>query len=106
MRNGTDICSHKNLSDLEYSDDVALVSEDPTNLQVSLDRVNDSVGMYRMRFAPSKCKMRLSNWIGSKPDLFLAREKLSEMSKPCYLGGCFSCGGLVAEGFCSRMQKT
>lgn len=43
-------------SDFEYADDITLLREDSRKLQILLDHVNNSVGMFRTRFAPSKCK--------------------------------------------------
>lgn len=56
---GTNICSDRKPCDLEYADNVVLLSEDLMKLQVILDRLNDSTGMFGIRFAPSKCKLLL-----------------------------------------------
>lgn len=42
---GIDIPSDDKLSELEYADDVALLSKDPSRLQICLDRLNDKVHM-------------------------------------------------------------
>lgn len=47
------------------------MSGEPIKLQVFLDRLNDSEGMFGMRSASSKFKVMLNDWIGSKPNLFL-----------------------------------
>lgn len=39
-------CSYRDLSDLEYVDDVVLVSEDSSELSVSPCRLDDSLGMF------------------------------------------------------------
>lgn len=54
---GIDICSDGNLADSEYADGVALLGEDPNELQVFLNRLNDGVGMFGMRLARSKNKV-------------------------------------------------
>lgn len=58
---GTGMCSDRNLSDLEHVDDVVLLSEEPIDLQVFSDRLNDSVRRFEMRFTPSKCEMPLQD---------------------------------------------
>lgn len=40
----------------EYVNKVVLTSEGPSQLQVFLDRPNEKVGTFRMRFASSRCK--------------------------------------------------
>lgn len=57
-----------NLSDLEYSGDVVQLSENPSRLQVFLDHLNDSMTMFRIRFAPLRCEILLQDWIDSKPN--------------------------------------
>lgn len=47
---GSDICSDGKLSDLEHADDVLLLSEDSSKVQVFLDRLNHIVWV---RFASS-----------------------------------------------------
>lgn len=47
------------LPDLKNADDVVAVGKDPGKLQVFLYRLNSSVCMFRMCFAPSKCEMLL-----------------------------------------------
>lgn len=46
-------CSGRKLSDLEYANDLALLSENPDKLQTFLHRQNDSVAMSGMHFALS-----------------------------------------------------
>lgn len=87
MRAISDIDSYRNLSVLAYANAVLLLSEDSRKLAFFLDHLNGSVDKIEMRFAPSKRKMLLQDWIGSKPNIFLAREQLSE------LNNCFSPAG-------------
>lgn len=56
---GIDICQDRNLSDSEYANAVMLLSKDPSKLQIHLNRLNDSVGMFEMHFPSTKCKMRV-----------------------------------------------
>lgn len=89
------ICSCRNLCDLKYEGDVALLIEDSGTLQVLFHRLNDSVGTVRTCFTPSNSKMLLQDWIGSEPDVVLAGEKLSEVDEFSYLDRCISPGGRV-----------
>lgn len=55
---GMDICSDGNhLFDFKYADDVVVLSEGSSHLQIFLDRLRDSVGMFDMHFASSKRKV-------------------------------------------------
>lgn len=54
-----DICSDRNLLDLEYASGVVQLNKDPSKLQVFLNRPNDNTGMVGMRFAPPKYRTLL-----------------------------------------------
>lgn len=43
-------CSHGELGDFDYVDDVLLLSKDSGKLLCFLDRLNDSVGMFGVHF--------------------------------------------------------
>lgn len=60
---GINICSDSS-SELEYTDNVVLLSEDPVKLQVFYDSLKISVCMFGMLFGPRKCKVVLQDWIG------------------------------------------
>lgn len=61
-----------------------LLIEDPSMLCVFLDLLNDSVIIFGISFASSKCKVLLQGWIGSKP-ILVAREQLGEVDRFRYL---------------------
>ncbi|VDP87929.1 unnamed protein product [Echinostoma caproni] len=61
-------------SDLEYADDLVLLSEDSGKLQTVLDSLDASAAMFGKRFAPSVCKMLLKNWVGTPPSFTLTEE--------------------------------
>lgn len=82
---GVDICSNGNLFDEEHADDFVLLNEDPSKLQFSPDRLNDSVGMFEMVFACSNCRVLLHYWISSKSISRSLRE-LSELVRFTYRG--------------------
>lgn len=58
---GIVIYSYDSVSDLGYASDIVLLSEDRSKLQVFLDRMNDNVGIFRMWFALSGCKIPLQH---------------------------------------------
>ena len=53
---GVDLLPEGRLTDLEYADDIVLLSDDVSKLQRLLDRLSVSAGLFGMRFAPRKCK--------------------------------------------------
>lgn len=99
------ISSDKKLSNLKYRDDCVILGEDPRNLLVFLDSLNDSIGMFGMHFAPSRCKMLLQHCIGSKPNLVFADGVLGVVDRFNYFGNFISPGGCTLDGVCSRIQK-
>lgn len=54
---GIGICSDGNLIDFQYADDVALLSENLSKLQVFIDRLDDTMGTLGIHFASRKCEM-------------------------------------------------
>ncbi|VDP89881.1 unnamed protein product [Echinostoma caproni] len=54
-----DLLPSAKLFDLKYVDDIVLLHEDLGKLKALLDRLSDSLAMFGMCFAPSKCKMLL-----------------------------------------------
>lgn len=64
---GIDICPNSNLSELEYADDVVLLSQDSIKLQVFLNHLIDGADIFGVFLSPLKCKMVLHDWNGLKP---------------------------------------
>lgn len=52
---GIDMYCDRNLSDLEYTDNVVLLSEDSSMLQVFLDHLDDSVCIFGMLSSSFRC---------------------------------------------------
>lgn len=69
------------LSDFEYSDDVVTPNEDPSMWQVFIDRPRDSMIMFGMRLASSKCKIRLWDWTSLWRTFVLATGQLNEVDR-------------------------
>ena len=66
---GVELLPGGTVSNLEYADDVVLLSEDPGSLPDLLCSLDKSAAMFGMRFAPPKCKMMLQDWVGVTPNL-------------------------------------
>ncbi|VDP26324.1 unnamed protein product [Echinostoma caproni] len=94
---GIDLLSDSRLSALEYADDIVLLTEDRGELQAFLDGLNASVSLFGIRFAPSKCKMLLQDWVGPVPRLTLTGEVIDQMDKLCYLGSYISPSGRITD---------
>ncbi|VDP96024.1 unnamed protein product, partial [Echinostoma caproni] len=57
-----------------------------------------------MRFAPSKCKMLLQDWVGPAPSLTLTGEVIEQVDAFCYLGSYISPGGRIMDEVSARIQ--
>ena len=80
------------LVDIEYADDVALLGLDPSEMQVILNKLNNSAALFGMRFTPPKCKALPQDWVGSNPNRLLADEPISVVDHFNYLGSLISPG--------------
>ena len=61
--------------------------------------------MFGMRFAPSKCKMLLHDWVGPTPTLTIAGEPLDRVENFCYLGSYISADGKLSDEVSLRIRK-
>ena len=102
---GVELLPGGTVSDLEYADDVVLLSEDPGSLQDLLCSLDKSAAMFGMRFAPPKCKMMLQDWVGVTPNLSIKGQFIERVDKFTYLGSCITPDGSIAEELSSRIQK-
>ena len=93
------------VSDLEYADDVVLLSEDPGSLQDLLCSLDKFAAMFGMRFVPPKCKMMLQDWVGATANLSIKGQSTERVDKFTYLGSCITPDGSIAEELSSRIQK-
>ncbi|VDP92221.1 unnamed protein product [Echinostoma caproni] len=73
--NGIDLLPGGRLSDLEYAEDIVLLSEDPSKLQAFLDNLNASVAIFE------------------------------HVDKFCYLSSYISPGGRITDEVSGRIQK-
>ena len=51
---GVELLPGRCLSDIEYADDIALLGSDPTQMQVTLNKINKSAGKFGMHFEPPR----------------------------------------------------
>ena len=93
------------VSDLEYADDVVLLSEDPGSLRDLLCSLDKSAAMFEMRFAPPECQMMLRDWVGVTPNMSIKGQFIERVDKFTYMGSCISSDGSIAEELSSRIQK-
>ena len=93
------------VSDLEYADDVVLLSEDPGRLQDLLCSLDKSAAMFGMRFAPPKCKTMLQDLIRVTPNLSIEGQFIERVDKFTYLGSCITPDGSMNEELSSHIQK-
>ena len=93
---GVELLPGGTVSDLEYADDVVLLSEDPGSLQDLLCSLDKSAAMFGMRFAPPKCKMMLQDWVGVTPNLSIKGQFIERVDKFTYLGSCITPDGSIA----------
>lgn len=70
-----------------------------------VDRVDDGVRMFEMRFTLSKCKALLRDRNRSNPNLVLEYEDLLEVGGSNCLGNCISPGGRISSEVYSRARK-
>lgn len=83
--------------------EVVLLGGDPRKLQVFLHHLKSNVLILGMRFAPSRCKLLLQDWISSKPNLFLAGDELGGVGRFSHFDLCLT--KWLYTGWSVCMQK-
>nr|CAH8856987.1 unnamed protein product [Trichobilharzia regenti] len=84
---GIDLLPGNNLTDLEYADDIVLLSGDADEMQSLLSTFSCNIRMFGMRFAPAKCKMMwLQDWTTLTPSLEIGSEVVEYVDRITYLG--------------------
>ena len=73
---GVDLLPGNRAVDLEYADDIALLSDNAQALQNVLNHLAIEVSRFGMCFAPSKCKVLLQDWQEPVPALTLGNDVL------------------------------
>lgn len=62
---------------MKWTDYVMLLGKDSSHLQIFLDPLKFSVGIFDVRFSPSKFKMLLQDYICSKSSFVSAGKQLN-----------------------------
>ncbi|KAA3674994.1 uncharacterized protein DEA37_0001165 [Paragonimus westermani] len=102
---GVELLPGARLTDLEYADDIVLLSPSAEDMQTMLNKVSDRAGLYGMHFAPSKCKVLLQDWGISNPTFFIAGNPLETVDSFTYLGSTISSACNIADEISARIAK-
>lgn len=94
------------MSELEYANDVLLLSEDPAKCKLFPGYLNNGIAMFEMWPGPPNCKMPLQDRIGPKPILIFTWTELLEVDHFLYLRGRIPPSGRTSDEVLSRIQKT
>ncbi|KAA3678616.1 uncharacterized protein DEA37_0007421 [Paragonimus westermani] len=70
-----------------------------------VNKVSGRDGLYRMRFAPSNCKVLLQDWGISTPTFLIAGNPLETVDSFTYLGSIISSACNVADEISARIAK-
>lgn len=63
-----------------------------------LDHLDDSVGMFGMRFSHSDCKMLLQEWISSKSNLVLTGRQFGQLDRISNFSSSILTGNYISRG--------
>ena len=102
---GIQLLPGNRLTNLEYADDVVLIGENTIAVQEFLNHLSCSANSIGMRFAPTKCKVLLQDWVDPPPTLLLDGKQLERVNSFVYLGSTISPGGQIADEISSRICK-
>ncbi|KAA3676640.1 uncharacterized protein DEA37_0002919 [Paragonimus westermani] len=102
---GVELLPGARLTDLEYADDIVLLSPSAEDMQTMLNKVSDRAGLYGMHFAPSKCKVLLQDWGISTPTFFIAGNPLETVDSFTYLSSTISSVCNIADEISTRIAK-
>ncbi|KAH7700623.1 reverse transcriptase [Aphelenchoides avenae] len=97
------IPSDRVITDLEYADDIALISNSRDELQQLLNRVDTLGRCFGLRLKPPKCEV-----VSTEPDsdpITVAGEPLKESDHFCYLGSIITRDGNVRPDITQRLNK-
>jgi exonuclease III len=102
---GVELLPGNRVLDLEYADDIALLSDNTQAIQNALNRLAIEVSRYGMHFGPSKCKVLLQDWQEPVPAFTIGDETLETVESFVYLGSCIVAGGVVGNEVDLRISK-
>ena len=102
---GVEIAPGDGLCDLEYADDIICLFESAESAQLVLDKLGEAVKPFGMRFAPSKCKVLLQDWVSPTPSLKLDTQSLDIVDSFTYLGSVITNDGSIDGEMGIRITK-
>ena len=76
-----ELLSSGTVSDLEYANDIILLSEHPGNLQDLLFSLDKSAAMFEVRFEFPKCQMMPQDWVRTTPNLAIRGQFIKRVDK-------------------------
>ena len=94
-----------NSFDLEYADDIVSSFDSFEDAQATLNDLNVAAGRYGLSFAPSKCKVMLTDWIGSITPLTLSDEELDFVDSFTYVRSCINASGNIIDEITSKISR-
>ena len=95
---------YRRLEDLDFADDVALLSHTHKDMQDKLDALNTAAAKYGLKINRSKTKYMRLNANSTRP-LSIGTHQLDEVEHFCYLGSVISSTGGTIEDIQSRTAK-
>ena len=90
---------------MEYADDIVCSFAPFEEAQATLNDVNVATGRYGLSFAPSKCKVVLTDWTGSITPLTLSDEALDFVDSFTYFGSCINASGNITDEIIPRISR-
>jgi hypothetical protein len=102
---GVDLLPGPNITDIEYADDIVLLGQSEEIMQRFLNKLSDTARIFGMKFAPSKCKVLLQDWVGGNPNLAIGGIDLDIVDSFTYLGSKISSAFNASDEINSRIVK-
>ncbi|THD28033.1 Acyl-CoA:glycerol-3-phosphate acyltransferase [Fasciola hepatica] len=102
---GVELGNNEKLCDLDYADDLVCLFECTEHAQSALDRLAKAVAPFGVRFAPSKCKVMLQDWMSTIPSLMFDGEVLAIVDPFTYLGSSLTTNGSKVVEVSTRIFK-
>ena len=102
---GVNVLETRNCFGLEYADDIVCSLDSFEEAQATLNDLTVAAGRYGLSSAPSKCKVKLTDWTGSITPLTLSDEELDFVDSFTYLGSCINASENITDEITSRILR-
>ena len=103
---GINVLENGNPFDLEYADNIVYSFDSYEEAQATLNYLDVAAGRYGLNFAPSKCKVMLTDWTGSITPLTLSDEEVDFVDSFTYLGSCINASRNITDKITSMFSRT